>query len=406
MKIDHFFNSPSGCRVQAESSTTFSWEDDMLLEADIPTHLDGEARLVFVLENLRCEEPAYSQAWAAAEKVLQPFLKARDHAKHAEQAVLLDLPACVEALSSKRVRELTEPAITGSCCASGSELGQLLMPLPDRPAGAVRWLDHEYFIPPAWRLPDSSAPGGWLRSWLAALTPDDFRTRWRKDGERPETLVHAGTSGPPGSEKLFGNVMTAGRRATKVQVKRGRGVHALAGRADNMFSEKRVGGIVHVHRRDPASGMYLPWVRVGPSPVGGRGVFAARRFARGEKIGTYSGRLLGMADDDRSRAAVVASGSTMLLTLRGVTIDGARPPQSAAAQKRLVGKVLFPDSVEWPGAYVHMVNSAYDLQAGRMRADRQNCRVGTYGALAATKGIDVGQELLQNYGRSYHEGMG
>ena len=160
----------------------------------------------------------------------------------------------------------------------------------------------------------------------------------------------------------------------------------------------------HVHLKQPGSNRFLPRVTVKNSPLGGKGVFAARTFHRGERIGTYTGRVLGKASDPQVQALAAASPSTMLINVQGATIDGAQAPQNEAGQKALIGKVLNNGS-EWPGAYAHIVNSAFDLESQKMRPGMQNCKVKAGGALVATKRIDVGQELLQNYGRHYHLGM-
>ena len=82
-----------------------------------------------------------------------------------------------------------------------------------------------------------------------------------------------------------------------------------------------------------------------------------------------------------------------------------RLPGIATAPAWLTTRVVFDESIAWPGAYAHVINSAFDIAAGKMKRGAQNCRVNPDGTIEATKTIQVGQELLQNYGRDYHLGM-
>ena len=171
------------------------------------------------------------------------------------------------------------------------------------------------------------------------------------------------------------------------------------------FREKTSGGVLHVHRQAPGGHMFLPWVSVRASKVGGRGVFAATTFHKGEPIGMYTGRVMGSLEDKGTEEKGVRSKSTMLLDLNGVLVDGARKPQPEAAQRQAAGTVLFPKGAQWPGAYAHMINSGFDMGRGKMAPGRQNCELSSDGLIRAIKTIRPGEELIQNYGRSYHMQM-
>lgn len=151
--------------------------------------------------------------------------------------------------------------------------------------------------------------------------------------------------------------------------------------------------------------MFLPWVSVKASKVGGRGVFAATTFHKGELIGMYTGRVIGSLDDEGTQEKGARSKSTMLLDLNGVLVDGARRPQSEAAQMQAAGSVPFPKGAQWPGAFAHMINSGYDMGRGKMAPGRQNCELRSDGLIRAIKTIRPGEELIQNYGRTYHKLM-
>lgn len=198
--------------------------------------------------------------------------------------------------------------------------------------------------------------------------------------------------------------MVCGRKASRGQIGVAKAI-ASSSSSGSKFKTVRRGGVLHVHFRQPGSTMFLPWVTVKNSSLGGKGVFAAREFKKGDRIGTYTGKVLGRTKNAATEARVVASGSTMIINIHGITVDGAQPPQSEAAQRALIGRVMFPAGTEWPGAHVHMVNSAFNMQTRRLQTSLQNCAVKSGGALRATKHIHVGQELLQNYGRDYHMHM-
>ena len=199
-------------------------------------------------------------------------------------------------------------------------------------------------------------------------------------------------------------VMACGRKANPTQIRAGRASSSNASHT-SPFKERVIAGVKHVQFRPPRHQQFLPWVTVRNSELGGKGVFAARKFFPTEKIGKYTGRVLGRPNDPATQAAIASSHSTMLITVSGIIVDGSRPPQSEDAQKALIGRVLYKSGTEWPGAYAHVVNSAYDMQAKKMVPGRQNCRITYGGVLVATKVINVGDELLQNYGPEYHKQM-
>ena len=200
--------------------------------------------------------------------------------------------------------------------------------------------------------------------------------------------------------------MPGGRRATKSQVKRAlshNNPHTATTEGD--FKDTSQAGQTRVQHRLPGSTQWVDWVTVKPSPLGGKGVFADRTFHTGDVIGTYCGKIIGKQSSSSVRDRVRQSHSTMIIQLGDVFVDGAHEPQSAAVQTRLAGLVVFPNGTSWPGAYVHMINSAWDMGSRRVDRDRQNCFVKESGEVEATKTIARGQELLQDYGRSYHMQM-
>lgn len=198
--------------------------------------------------------------------------------------------------------------------------------------------------------------------------------------------------------------MVCGRKASPGQIVAAK---ATAGSSSGgpRFKSTRRGGVLHIHFKEPGSSMFLPWVTVKSSPLGGKGVFAAREFKKGDRIGTYFGKVLGRTRDEETEARVEASRSTMIININGVTVDGGQPPQSEAAQQALIGRVMYPAGNEWPGMHAHVVNSAFNMQTQRLQPSLQNCAVKYGGSLRATKHIHIGQELLQNYGREYHVSM-
>ena len=175
-----------------------------------------------------------------------------------------------------------------------------------------------------------------------------------------------------------------------------------------VFDSFELNGETHVYRRLPVLG-WVPWVRLARSDVGGRGVFASRRFAAGEVLGRYTGRILGREDDANATRVVdqlEARGSTMLYTVRLPSgawyLDGARNLQSDARQLAVFGQVVLPNAESgWPGMLAHYINSSHGT--GR----HQNVYVAREGWVTVEDGavIEPGTELLQNYGDAYHQEM-
>lgn len=144
-----------------------------------------------------------------------------------------------------------------------------------------------------------------------------------------------------------------------------------------------------------------------PSPLGGRGIFAATEFDRLDAIGFYTGFVLGRRGDARADAQadeLEQGGNTMLMTIQGVYVDGSRKPQPRRAQETACGRFMFPPRA-WPGAFLHFVNSNFDAATGRPVHDRINCQVDPNGMFVAIRKIRVGEELIIDYGAEYYREM-
>ncbi|GAQ91169.1 hypothetical protein KFL_007380040 [Klebsormidium nitens] len=114
-----------------------------------------------------------------------------------------------------------------------------------------------------------------------------------------------------------------------------------------------------------------PWVLIrrsealrGIGKANELGLFAARPMPAGTVIGRYMGFLLGKSGNrevEREAKVLEAAGkAAYLLTIRGIIVDGSRPPQSDVEQLAVAGEVLFPaDEYEYPGAHMHMMNDGY-----------------------------------------------
>lgn len=87
----------------------------------------------------------------------------------------------------------------------------------------------------------------------------------------------------------------------------------------------------------------VPWVIVTRSDMleslgvkGQMGVFAARRFASGEKVGRYPGAIMGREKDpgmsERAESMYAAGTGSFLMGLDGFVVDGSQPPQSDQQQ--------------------------------------------------------------------------
>ena len=83
----------------------------------------------------------------------------------------------------------------------------------------------------------------------------------------------------------------------------------------------------------------------------------------GTVFGRYLGFVLGKsgkrAVEKEAKALEDAGKASYLLTIKGIVVDGSRPPQSDEEQLKAAGKVLFPaDEYDYPGAYTHLMNDA------------------------------------------------
>ena len=165
-------------------------------------------------------------------------------------------------------------------------------------------------------------------------------------------------------------------------------------------------------------GGWLKWVQVGPSPISGQGVFTARLFEKGDSIGMYTGHVVGPfprlkrlrtsreLKAERETARLHRGGASMLMGIKGIMVDGSRPPQAPSKQIALCGKVLFPRRFAWPGIYAHLMNSSWDMRTGKREPSRENCVVNLHGEVIATRDLKPGTELLMDYGEEYYVAMG
>lgn len=155
------------------------------------------------------------------------------------------------------------------------------------------------------------------------------------------------------------------------------------------------------------------WVLVRDSVLisGGKGLFAAKSFARDEFVGRYVGEILGKAADARVRREAERRTLTVdgdaIVNIAGFFVDGRRPVQSNAVQLDRFGTVVLPQP-QWgyPGAYVHICNDA------RGTGRPNNCRLTFGGYLEATRAVpayrfdvphsrNAASELVWSYGGEY-----
>lgn len=127
-------------------------------------------------------------------------------------------------------------------------------------------------------------------------------------------------------------------------------------------------GNVDIFRRTALG--WVPWLLVRPSAVlesvgldGELGVYAAQDLPAGTAIGRYLGFVVGKAGQPQTEAdakAIERSGdASYLIKIRGIIVDGARPPQDDAEQLRRAGCVLYPSNAsQYPGAHVHLINDS------------------------------------------------
>ena len=161
-------------------------------------------------------------------------------------------------------------------------------------------------------------------------------------------------------------------------------------------------GEIDVYRK--IGGHWQSWVAVRDSAILGsiginqKGVYAARPFRAGERIGRYTGRILGRNGDtqelqerlyrqNRGDALITVFGST-----NGIVVDGRRPVQSENAQINLVGRVVF-DTSEYPGMYAHLMN---DPTGTNHQASVQVTAHGYVRALVDIPAFDFDRTLAQN----------
>lgn len=165
--------------------------------------------------------------------------------------------------------------------------------------------------------------------------------------------------------------------------------------------------------------LYELWVVVRPSIAlkalglhGELGVFAAHRMPEGTTIGRYVGRVLGkeksrLVEEETAALEATDQSDYLLITLHGLIVDGARPPQSDAEQLACAGQVLFSNA-DWtyPGAFVHLFNDNKDtglpenvtVDADGFAVTLDN--IPAYRANASDE-VNVESELLWPYGNDY-----
>lgn len=142
------------------------------------------------------------------------------------------------------------------------------------------------------------------------------------------------------------------------------------------------------------------YFKVGPSTImgAGNGIFAARRFRRGEVIGPYTGKVMTVPEANKI-AKTMAGDKLVSCKLGGlqVAIDGSRALQSDNEQIRKFGKVLMPNArFNWPGSCLFMANDTR-----RAAGFHTNMRSHQNGFLRATTAIAVGTELFWDYEDDY-----
>ena len=158
-------------------------------------------------------------------------------------------------------------------------------------------------------------------------------------------------------------------------------------------------------------GTGYPWLAVRDSLMmqryvrrHGKGLYALRQFCQGEIIGRYSGKIVALAKDISS----LCNDSDKLLTMQAVVIDGAQPPQTAAEQCQMFGKVVFdPKDWPYPGMSHFMANDAVNTPM------QHNSSVDSHGFMVITQQIPVAyveggcphqnarSELFWSYGPTY-----
>lgn len=166
-------------------------------------------------------------------------------------------------------------------------------------------------------------------------------------------------------------------------------------------------GQTQPHRHTTAE----PWVEVKDSealaalspPVTGQGLFAARRFRRGELVGRFVGKILPKQigyqlaqNNDISGRYVIAL--QLGRPARTYTIDSLRPLQTDSEQIHEFGQVLMPHGRFARHMRAEKIN---DVRGTRLP---QNVDVDTRGWVWAIKNIRPGQELLWTYGDGYWNG--
>ena len=177
---------------------------------------------------------------------------------------------------------------------------------------------------------------------------------------------------------------------------------------------------------------YVPFVRVNlsralaqlESHADNLGVYAARDFLKGNRLGRYTGLVVERGEpfsDDASykneiRKLREEQKGNYIMQLSHCTLRGEVMPQSMAEQKRLLGlesvlDVPFPDREwlidtqfsgtpdhVWPDMYPHLINDPRGL--GGLAA---NVEIDVLGFIVAARDINAGEELLMSYGDAFWE---
>jgi len=119
----------------------------------------------------------------------------------------------------------------------------------------------------------------------------------------------------------------------------------------------------------------VPHCSIKPSPIHGRGFYAARAFRKGDYLGTFTGQAVAASD-----AASHNQGYLMALTRPGGKGAGLIDTSSGSAP------------------YCQFMNSSWHTPL------RNNARFNSRGTVVATRTIKPGEEALVSYGSHYWRG--
>lgn len=167
-----------------------------------------------------------------------------------------------------------------------------------------------------------------------------------------------------------------------------------------------------VTQNGQARDRWVPWALVRESVAvrgGGKGLFAAKGFHKGDLIGRYVGHILGKPRDVETsveRLSQTLQGDA-ITTVNGYYVDGRRKVQENSVQERLFGRVVLSQPEwSWPGVHAHIANDAHGTRR------QNNAQVTPGGYMHTTRPVppynfaaphsqNAASEILWPYGTTY-----